>query len=87
MSSLETQFQNAAQQIQNLSKKPSNEELLKLYSLYKQATIGDNNTIQPGFLDIKGKAKWANWNELRGMSKTNAMNDYISLAQELKKKY
>lgn len=87
MSSLETQFQNAAQQVQNLSKKPSNDELLKLYGLYKQSTIGDNNTPQPGFLDVKGKAKWNNWSSLRGLSKTNAMNQYISFTEELKKKY
>lgn len=87
MSSIDAQFANAAQQVHNLSKKPSNEELLNLYGLYKQATVGDNNTPQPGFLDIKGKAKWSNWNERRGTTKTNAMNDYISLVEELKKKY
>lgn len=27
-------------------KRPSDEELLELYGLYKQATVGDNNTCK-----------------------------------------
>ena len=60
MSSLESQFQNAAQQVKNLSQKPSNEELLNLYGLFKQSTIGNNNTPKPGLFDLKGKAKSLN---------------------------
>jgi len=87
MSSLETQFNNAAEQVKNLSKKPTNDELLNLYGLYKQATVGDNYTAKPAFLDMKGKAKWDNWNTRKNMSKTDAMNSYISFVNELQKKY
>ena len=87
MSSLETQFNNAAEQGKNLSQKPTNDELLNLYGLYKQAIVGDNNTSKPGFLDMKGKAKWESWNARKNMSKTDAMNTYISFVNQLQKKY
>ncbi|VDQ08195.1 unnamed protein product [Trichobilharzia regenti] len=45
---------------------PSDNELLDLYSFFKQATVGDNNTNQPGLLDMKGKAKWNAWNSRKG---------------------
>jgi diazepam-binding inhibitor (GABA receptor modulator, acyl-CoA-binding protein) len=44
-------------------------DLLILYSLYKQGTVGDCNTEKPGFLDFKGKAKWEAWNERKGTTK------------------
>uniref|UniRef100_A0A915CY46 ACB domain-containing protein n=1 Tax=Ditylenchus dipsaci TaxID=166011 RepID=A0A915CY46_9BILA len=48
-------FEEAAEQVKKLKKTPSNDELLELYALYKQATVGDNNTDKPGMLDMKGK--------------------------------
>uniref|UniRef100_A0A914S4P1 ACB domain-containing protein n=1 Tax=Parascaris equorum TaxID=6256 RepID=A0A914S4P1_PAREQ len=39
---------------------PSNDELLELYGLYKQATVGDNISTKP-WLDLKGRAKWDAW--------------------------
>jgi len=80
-------FEQAANDVKNLSSKPHDEELLKVYALYKQATIGDNNTAQPGFLDFKGKAKWNSWNELKGTSKQKAESDYIDYVNFLKSKY
>ena len=41
------QFNQAAENIKKLTKRPEDEELLELYALYKQATIGDNNTGNP----------------------------------------
>ena len=73
--------------MKNLAKKPSDDELLELYSLYKQATMGDNNTDKPGFLDFKGKAKWEAWNKKKGTSKADAETAYVALAETLKGKY
>ena len=46
--------------------------MLKLYGLYKQATVGDVNTDRPGTfsMDFAGKAKWDAWsaNKLGRMS-------------------
>ena len=57
-----TEFNNATEYVKKLKSKPENDELLGLYSYYKQATVGDNNTEKPGMLDFKGKAKWEAWN-------------------------
>lgn len=49
-----------------------NETKLTFYKYYKQATIGDCNVSQPGLLDVKGRAKWNAWNQIKGMSKAEA---------------
>lgn len=67
--------------------KPSNEELLKLYGLYKQATEGDNETERPGGFDFKAAAKYNAWMNFKGISKTEAESQYSKLADELAAKY
>ncbi|CAF0877278.1 unnamed protein product [Adineta steineri] len=76
-------FDQAAADVKNLSKKPSDDELLKLYGLFKQATVGDNNTSKPGMLDLKGKAKWEAWNKNKGTSQGDAQQQYISFVRQL----
>nr|XP_014341079.1 PREDICTED: acyl-CoA-binding protein isoform X2 [Latimeria chalumnae] len=61
--------------------------MLDIYSLYKQATVGDINTARPGMLDFAGKAKWDAWEARQGMSKEAAMKAYIQKVEELKGKY
>ncbi|KAG0310064.1 hypothetical protein BGZ97_012819 [Linnemannia gamsii] len=41
------EFEAAAIKIKEVTVSPSNDNLLLLYALYKQATVGDNNTSQP----------------------------------------
>ena len=55
------EFTTAADEVKNLPQKPADAELLELYALYKQATVGDVNTARPGMLDFAGKAKWDAW--------------------------
>ena len=62
-------FTKAADEVKTLSGNPSDEEKLKVYSLFKQATVGDCNTARPGMLDFTGKAKWDAWNARKGTSK------------------
>ena len=81
--SLIQQFNNAAENVKSLSF-VSDDNKLKLYGLYKQATVGDVNTARPsGMFNIKEKAKYDAWNENKGMSKEAAMNDYVSLVSNL----
>ncbi|XP_033900446.1 acyl-CoA-binding protein-like isoform X3 [Acipenser ruthenus] len=61
--------------------------MLEIYSLFKQATVGDVNTARPGMLDFKGKAKWDAWDARKGMGKEDAMKAYIAKVEELKEKY
>ena len=50
-------------------------------------TVGDCNTARPGMFDLKGKAKWDNWNSRKGMSKDEASDKYIKLVEDLVAKY
>ena len=82
---LKEQFEKAASDSKSLSEKPSNETLLQLYSLYKQATEGDAGSEAPGNpFDFVAKAKYEAWSELKGKSKEDAMKDYVSLVNKLK---
>ena len=78
-----SQFLQAAEAVNQLSSKPNNETLSKLYGLYKQALVGDNTTDKPGMLDLKGNAKWNSWNNYKGYSKYQAEVDYIKLVNKL----
>jgi acyl-CoA-binding protein len=82
---LQEQFNQAAADSKNLNEKPSNETLLQLYSLYKQATEGDVNTDPPANpFDFVSKAKYEVWSNLKGKSKEAAMQEYINLVEKLK---
>jgi diazepam-binding inhibitor (GABA receptor modulating acyl-CoA-binding protein) len=76
-------FLLAVEAVNQLETKPNNDILSKLYGLYKQATIGDNNTSKPGLLDLKGNTKWNSWNNYKGYSKYQAEVDYIKLVNIL----
>lgn len=82
-----TNLENAAALTKKFTSRPSNEELLKLYGLYKQATEGDNETERPGGFDFKAAAKYNAWLNFKGKSKHEATEEYISLVEELSSKY
>ncbi|MCA9873431.1 MAG: acyl-CoA-binding protein [Ardenticatenaceae bacterium] len=84
MSDLETQFKTAAAAAQNLSQRPSNDDLLKLYAYYKQATQGQAGGKRPGFTDPVGRAKYDAWKKLGSLSAEEAMRAYIDLVERLK---
>lgn len=84
MADLKAKFEQAVADSKKLSEKPDNATLLKIYSLYKQATAGDVEGKRPGFTDIVGRAKWDAWNELKGKSANEAMQTYIELIESLK---
>ncbi|MCO5231989.1 MAG: acyl-CoA-binding protein [Chitinophagales bacterium] len=81
--SLKEQFADAQVRVRTLTTRPSNEDLLQLYALFKQATEGDNNTKKPGMFDIKEQFKWKTWSELKGTSSDGAMQQYIDLVNKL----
>ncbi|KAL8183212.1 UNVERIFIED_CONTAM: hypothetical protein K2H54_023281 [Gekko kuhli] len=83
----QAEFDKAAEDVKNLKSKPTDQEMLYIYSHFKQATVGDVNTDRPGLLDLKGKAKWDAWNDLKGMSQEDARKAYIAKVEELKEKY
>lgn len=79
------QFEAAAAASKTLADKPSNEVLLQLYSLYKQATEGDVSAEAPSNpFDFVAKAKYTAWEEQKGKAKETAMQEYIELVSKLK---
>lgn len=81
---LQAAFDQALADSKNLSERPDNMTLLKIYALYKQATSGDVEGQRPGFTDMVGRAKWDAWEGQKGLSKEQAMQQYIDLIAELK---
>jgi len=81
---LQQLFEHAAADSKNLAQRPDNATLLKLYSLYKQATEGDVNIEPPGGFDFVNKAKYNAWEELKGKSRDDAMREYINVVNGLK---
>lgn len=82
---LKEQFEKAAEESKTLSEKPSNDVLLKLYSLYKQGSIGDVNSEPPSNpFDFVNRAKYEAWEALKGKSQEEAMQAYVDLVNELK---
>lgn len=80
-------FQTAVSASKALTKRPSNEELLELYALFKQATDGDVSGDRPGGFDFKAIAKYDAWAEKKGLSKDQSMQDYVKLVSRLKEQY
>ena len=83
MSDLQTRFDAAVANSKNLTERPDNATLLKLYALYKQASTGDNAEKKPGFSDMVGRAEWDAWNSLKGTASEAAMQQYVDLIESL----
>ncbi len=83
MSNLQAQFEAAVANSKNMSERPDNSTLLKIYGLYKQATTGDNADKKPGFSDMVGRAKWEAWNGFKGTPSEEAMQQYVDLIESL----
>ena len=81
--SLDSEFQQAAEASKKLPSQ-SNQNLLKLYALYKQASKGDVSGSKPGAFDLKGQAKYNAWTALKGTKTEDAMRQYIELVASLK---
>jgi len=84
MSELKKQFEAALADSKKLSERPSNDVLLQLYALYKQATEGDVEGKRPGFTDMVGRAKYDAWAAVKGTATDDAMQRYVDLVESLK---
>jgi len=80
---LSARFEAATAAAKQTRKKPDNATLLKLYSFYKQATDGDVNGERPGGFDFVGGAKYDAWLKIKGMSKDDAMQNYVKQVDKL----
>ena len=84
MEDLQSRFEAAVAASKTLSERPDNGTLLKLYALFKQASVGDVDGKRPGFTDLVGRAKYDAWAGLQGTPAEAAMQAYIDLIAELK---
>lgn len=81
----EEDFKAAVDRVQNLAATPSNDDLLSLYGLFKQATVGDVAGKRPGMMNIRGRAKYDAWANRKGMSADEARGSYIQTVERLEK--
>ncbi|KAK3029762.1 hypothetical protein RJ639_038039, partial [Escallonia herrerae] len=72
------EFEEYAAKAKTLPQTTTNEDLLIIYGLYKQATVGPVNTSRPGIFNMRDRAKWDAWKAVEGKSNEEAMNDYIT---------
>lgn len=82
--SLQEEFEKASAESKQLPQRPSDDDMLKIYSLYKQSTVGDVTGDRPGIFDFVGGAKYDAWAELKGKSTDEAMQAYVDLINKLK---
>ncbi len=81
--SLDEQFTSAQDRVKTLTTRPSNQDLLELYALFKQATSGDVQGSKPSRFDLKGRAKWDAWSAKSGQSSDTAKQNYVALVDKL----
>uniref|UniRef100_A0A7N0TAF4 ACB domain-containing protein n=1 Tax=Kalanchoe fedtschenkoi TaxID=63787 RepID=A0A7N0TAF4_KALFE len=77
------EFEEYAAKAKTLPHTQTNEDLLILYGLYKQVTVGPVNTSRPGIFNMRDRAKWDAWKAVEGKSKEEAINDYITKVKQL----
>ncbi|KAG6899772.1 hypothetical protein C0993_006998 [Termitomyces sp. T159_Od127] len=78
---IDAQFNRAVEIVQSLPKtgpiQTDYEEKLTMYSLYKQATVGNVETPRPGMWDMLGRAKWDAWAKHRDLDPLEAKWLYV----------
>ena len=83
MSDLNAAFEQAQKDIKTLTERPSNDDLLSLYALYKQGAEGEVSGKRPGMLDMVGRAKYDAWAKLKGTDSDTAKQQYIDKVQSM----
>jgi len=85
------EFEAAAAASRKLVAKPTDDELLDLYSLFKQGTQDPafEDAPKPGTFDFKGKYKYNAWKKIveEGVTPEEAQKRYVELIEKLKEKY
>ncbi|KAG8470475.1 hypothetical protein KFE25_008896 [Diacronema lutheri] len=79
---LQQLFELTAERVKPLTNL-GNSDKLALYALYKQSTVGDNDTPQPGMFAVTDRAKWSAWTAHKGKSAAEAKAEYIGLAERI----
>jgi acyl-CoA-binding protein len=84
MTDIHKRFEAAAKDVRSLPNEPGTYELLELYALYKQATVGDVSGLRPGAFYIRARAKHDAWSKAKGLKREDAMARYVALVERLR---
>ena len=84
MSDINAAFEAAQVNAKQLAERPDNPTLLKIYGLFKQATVGDNGEKRPSFSDFVARAKWDAWTVHKGTDSDTAKQQYVELIESLR---
>ncbi|WP_309572653.1 acyl-CoA-binding protein [Deinococcus sp.] len=76
-------FEQAQLDVQTLTRKPGTAQLLQLYALFEQGSLGDVQGERPSGFNLAGGAKFDAWTALRGLPAEQARQDYIALVARL----
>ncbi|KAE9405948.1 ACBP-domain-containing protein [Gymnopus androsaceus JB14] len=91
MSFMDAQFDRAVEIVQGLPKtgpiQTDYEEKLTMYSLYKQATVGNVKSPRPAMWDMLGRAKWDAWAKHKDLSAYEAKWLYVDALLKVLRKY
>lgn len=80
---LEDRFNRASKYMQSLASELDSDQLLALYGLYKQATVGACNIPRPNWYQAQALRKYEAWRKLGGMSQEIAMASYVDIIARL----
>ena len=87
MAVTDKKFESAANDVKKLTKRPDDEDMLRLYALYKQGSEGDVQGERPGAFSFVDRAKYDAWAKLKGTDPAKARDNYVKLVERLKKSY
>lgn len=80
---LEETFERTVGSVAKRIGQESDATKLLFYGLYKQATTGDITIPTPWIVDRVGRAKWSAWNQVKGLTKEEAMKRYVDEYRKL----
>ncbi|KAI0939651.1 hypothetical protein AcW1_004609 [Taiwanofungus camphoratus] len=88
---IDAQFDRAVEIVQSLPKngpiQTGYEEKLTMYSLYKQATVGNVQSPRPSVWDMLGRAKWDAWAKHKELDSYEAKWLYVDALLKVLRRY
>lgn len=85
---IEERYNVAVSTSKTLKQKPSNEELLRMYGMFKYVKEGNATGTAPSFIwDANGNYKWHEWKKYDGRVVDDVREEYIAYVGTLAAKY
>ena len=77
------EFTLAIESVRKLKTTPSDEDMLLLYGLYKQALYGNIKSNQPNIFNVKERRKWSSWKSHAGKGSSKCKKEYIIMDETI----